>query len=149
MSKKSSYVQRFPCLQAAEVKRAWDFCESALNGKDANLYRLADSTPWPEPIVFEDSPEWWQLYEIDITNCRSVYVWFTSLIDPTPGDAFQIAAKGLYGLAGLTEAESEAVLLHHEGASFRRIARRLEISLGAVQDRITSGELKLARLKEL
>jgi DNA-binding CsgD family transcriptional regulator len=143
-----SYVQRFPCLQAAEVKRAYDFCESALNGGEANLDALQE-TPFPELIIYEDAPEWWQLYEIDITNCRAVYVWFVSLLEPVPGDAFRVAAKALYALAGLTAAEAEAVLLHHEGESFRRVARRLEISLGAVQDRITSGELKLARLKEL
>jgi len=39
--------------------------------------------------------------------------------------------------------------MYHEGESLRRIGRRLDISLHAVQLRIQGGELKLAALKEL
>lgn len=151
MSRRAVNAPPFPCLQAPEVRRAYDLCEAALDD-DPNVYRRVAEAELPElaPLNDDDTPEWWRLYEIEIWNNKPVRSWLKPLLKPAdPRTSFEIAARGVYGLAGLTKAEADACLKHHEGESYRRIARALEISLHAVQDRISAGEAKLAALKEL
>ena len=151
MSRRAVDAPPFPCLQSPEVRRAYDLCEAALDD-DSNVYRLVAETELPELSLVpeDDEPEWWQLYEVEIWNNKPVRSWLKPLLKPAdPRTSFEVAARGVYGLAGLTKAEADACLMHHEGESERRIARRLEIARGTVQDRITSGERKLAALKEL
>lgn len=125
-------------------------CEAAYE-PDAEYRRLAES-PLSDSAVIEqdDKPEWWQLYEIDLYNHRPVMAWMKPLLLPSdPTTAFANSAKALYALAGVTEAEAAALLLYHEGYSFRRIANRLERDVKTIFERIKAGEAKLARLENL
>lgn len=147
MSRRAVDAPPFPCLQSPEVRRAYELCEAAY---DEEEYKSLAESPLPEPRPrADDTPEWWQRYEVDIWNNKSLRVWLKPLTRPESDMTFEDAAKGIYSLAGLTQAESDAVLLHHEGFSWRQIARKFDLALGSIQDRISSGEAKLAALKEL
>lgn len=124
-------------------------CEAAY---DENEYRRLVESPLPELVVQADdeAPEWWRLYEVEIWNNKPVRSWLKPLLNPSdPKTAFEVAARGVYLLAGLTKPEVEACLKHHEGESFRRIARALDRDVKTVYQHIKDGEAKLAALKEL
>ena len=151
MSRRAVNAPPFPCLQAPEVRRAYDLCEAALDD-DPNVYRRVAEAELPElsAVAEDDTPEWWQLYEVEIWNNKPVRSWLRPLLQPSdPRTAFATAARGVYHLAGLTEAESAACLMHHEGESYRRIARALDRDVKTVFQHIKDGEAKLASLKEL
>lgn len=122
-------------------------CEAAYDEKDYK--RLAESE-FPEPqALANDTPDWWQRYEVEIWNNKPIRVWLKPLTRAESDMTFEDAAKGIYRLAGLTQAESEAVLPHHLGESYGRIAQRLGIDKKSVFDRVESANAKLAALKEL
>lgn len=151
MSRRAVNAPPFPCLQSPEVRRAYDLCEAALDD-DPEVYRRVAEAELPElaSVAEDDEPEWWKLYEVEIWNNKPVRSWLRPLLKPADlKAAFAIAARGVYGLAGLTEAEATACLKHHEGESLRRIARAQGVSLARVRDEITRGEAKLAAIKEL
>jgi len=149
VSRRAVNAPPFPCLQSPEVRRAYDLCEAAY---DENEYRRLAWSPLPAlpPHGEDDMPEWWQRYEVEIWNNKPVRSWLKTLLQPDdPRTAFENAARSIYHLAGLTEAEAEAVLLHHEGESWRQIARKLGRDVKTVYERITTGEAKLAALRRL
>ena len=151
MSRRAVNAPPFPCLQAPEIRRAYDLCEAALDD-DSSVYRSVAEAELPElaPVDDEDTPEWWQLYEVEIWNNKPVRAWLKPLLKPAdPRTAFATAARGVYALARLTEAEASACLLHHEGESYRRVARALDRDVKTVFQHIKDGEAKLAALKEL
>jgi len=124
-------------------------CEAAYD--EDEYQRLAESAlPALPPLADDDTPEWWKRYEVEIWNNRPIRSWLKTLLNPSdPRTAFETTAKGIYALARLTEAEAEAVLLHHEGMSWRQIARKLGLALATVRTEIERGEVKLAAIKEL
>ena len=145
MSRRAVNAPPFPCLQAPEVRRAYDMCEATFDDHDSTLQAVELL-----PLVEDDTPEWWQLYEVEIWNNKPVRSWLRPLLQPAdPRTAFATAARGIYGLARLTEAEATACLMHHEGESYRRIARVLDRDVKTVFQHIKDGEAKLAALKEL
>lgn len=133
------------------MRRAYDLCEAALDD-DSNVYRNVAESELPElaPVDKDEEPEWWRLYEIEIWNNKPVRSWLRPLLKPAdPRTAFAVAARGVYALAGLTEPEVSACLMHHEGESYRRIAKALGRDVKTVFQHIKDGEAKLAAIKEL